>query len=64
MRDLRGQIGPIPAGAFWERVLDTLVLVSRLLHQTTKGAAEIYALHERDVDCISKGKARVARQSV
>ncbi|MDP4991141.1 MAG: IS5 family transposase [Marivita lacus] len=59
MRDLRRQMDLIPSGAFRETVLDTLVLVSRLLHQPIKGGGKIYALHEPDVDCISKGKARV-----
>jgi IS5 family transposase len=59
MRDLRRQIDLIPPGAFRETVLDTLVLVSRLLHQAPRGGGKIYALHEPDVDCISKGKARV-----
>ena len=58
MRDLRRQIDLIPAGAFRETVLATLVLVSHLLHQH-QGGGKIYALHEPDVDCISKGKARV-----
>lgn len=35
------------------------MLVSRLLHQAPRGGDKIYALHEPDVDCISKGKARV-----
>ena len=34
-------------------------MVSRLLRQTPKSAGKIYALHEPEVDCISKGKARV-----
>ena len=59
MRDLRRQIDLIPSGAFRETVLDTLVLVSRLLHQAPRGGGKIYALHEPEVDCISKGKARV-----
>ena len=59
MRDLRRQIDLIPFGAFRETVLDTLVLVPRLLHQASRGGGKIYALHEPDVDCISKGKARV-----
>lgn len=59
MRDLRRQLGLIPVGALRETVLDTLVLVSRLLHQPAKRSGKIYALHEPDVDCISKGKARV-----
>ena len=40
-------------------MLDRLVLVSRLLHQTLKSTGRIYSLHEPEVDCISKGKARV-----
>ena len=59
LRDLRRQLSEIPAGPLRERVLDNLVLVSRLLHQTPKGGGKIYALHEPEVDCISKGKARV-----
>jgi IS5 family transposase len=59
MRDLRRQLALIPSGVLRETILDTLVLVSRLLHQPTKGSGKIYALHEPDVDCISKGKARV-----
>jgi IS5 family transposase len=59
LRDLRRQLDEIPAGSLRERVLDKLVLVSRLLHQTPKGGGKIYSLHEPQVDCISKGKARV-----
>ena len=59
LRDLRRQLDEIPEGPLRERVLDKLVLVSRLLHQTPKDAGKIYALHEPQVDCISKGKARV-----
>jgi IS5 family transposase len=59
LRDLRRQLDEIPAGPLRERVLDKLVLVSRLLRQTSKSAGKIYALHEPEVDCISKGKARV-----
>ena len=58
LRDIRRQLEKIPGGAFRERALDTLVLVSRLLHQNPKGHGKIYALHEPEVDCISKGKAR------
>ena len=59
LRDLRRQLGEIPAGPLRERVLDKLVLVARLLHQTPKSTGKIYSLHEPQVDCISKGKARV-----
>jgi IS5 family transposase len=59
LRDLRRQLSSIPRGPLRERVLDKLVLVSRLLHQTPKGGGKIYSLHELEVDCISKGKARI-----
>jgi IS5 family transposase len=59
LRDLRRQLEDIPAGPLRERVLDKLVLISRLLHQGSKSPGKIYALHEPEVDCISKGKARV-----
>lgn len=59
LRDIRRQIDVIPQGAYRERVLDMLVLVSQLLHQTPKSKGKIYALHAPEVDCISKGKARV-----
>ena len=59
MRDIRRQLGEIPEGPLRERILGKLVLVSRLLHQKPKDPGKIYALHEPEVDCISKGKARV-----
>ena len=40
MRDLRRQVDLIPSGAFWETILDTLVLVSRLLHQAPRGGGK------------------------
>ena len=58
LRDIRRQLDDIPAGAYRERVLDMRALVSRLLHQTPKSRGELYVLHEPEVDCISKGKAR------
>ncbi len=59
LRDIRRQLDEIPGGSFRERVLDTLVLVGRLLlHQGPRSCGKIYALHEPEVDCISKGKAR------
>lgn len=59
MRDLRRHLEDIPAGALHDRVSAKLALVSHLLHQQPKGGDKIYALHEPEVDCISKGKARV-----
>ena len=55
LRDLRRQLDDIPEGNLRERILDHLVLVSRLLSQEPKGRDKIYALHEPEVDCISKG---------
>jgi IS5 family transposase len=59
MRDLRRQLDDIPEGGLRDRIIARLALVSQLLHQPPKGADKIYALHEPEVDCISKGKARV-----
>ena len=59
MRDLRRHVQDIPEGALRDRIVGKLALVSQLLHQAPKGANKIYALHEPEVDCISKGKARV-----
>ena len=52
--DFIRQLDAIPAGPLRERVLDMLVLVGRLLHQGPKTRGKIYALHEPEVDCISK----------
>lgn len=59
LRDLRRQMDDIPAGDLRDRIAARLTLVSQLLHQPPKGSGKIYALHEPEVDCISKGKARV-----
>ena len=59
MRDLRRHLQNIPEGSLRDRIIAQLALVSQLLHQAPKGADQIYALHEPEVDCISKGKARV-----
>jgi IS5 family transposase len=59
MRDLRRHLQDIPEGSLRDRIVGKLALVSQLLHQPPKGGDKIYALHEPEVDCISKGKARV-----
>jgi IS5 family transposase len=59
MRDLRRHLLDIPEGSLRDRILGKLALVSQLLHQAPRGANKIYARHEPEVDCISKGKARV-----
>ena len=59
MRDLRRHLQDISEGGLRDRIIAKLALVSQLLHQQPKGGDKIYALHEPEVDCISKGKARV-----
>ena len=59
MRDLRRHLQDIPDVGLRDRIVGKLALVSQLLHQAPKGGDKIYALHEPEVDCISKGKARV-----
>ena len=59
LRDLRRRLQDFSEGPLWDRIIAKLALVSYLLHQLPKGADKIYALHEPEVDCISKGKARV-----
>ena len=58
-RDIRSRLGDIPTGPLRERILDALVLTGRLLLQAPKDKGKLYSLHEPEVDCISKGKARV-----
>ena len=57
-RNIQGWLASIPAGPLRERILDALALTGRLLFQRPKDPGKLYALHEPDVDCISKGKAR------
>jgi IS5 family transposase len=59
LRDLRRRLDEIPEGPLRERALDKLLLVSRLLHQTPRSLGRIHAPHKPEVDCVSKGKARV-----
>ena len=59
MRDLRRHLADIPYGGLRDQINAKLALVSQLLHQQPRGGDKIYALHEPEVDCISKGKARV-----
>ena len=59
MRDLRRHLSGIAAGSLREQICDALVLTGRLLAQKPKDKNKIYSLHEPEVDCISKGKARV-----
>jgi len=59
MRDLRRHLDDIATGPLRDQIIAKLALISQLLHQQLKGSNKIYALHEPEVDCISKGKARV-----
>ena len=58
-RNLRRHLQDIPQGPLREKVLDALWLVGRLLEQGPKSKDKLFSLHEPEVDCISKGKARM-----
>ena len=57
--DILAHLGSVPAGALRERLLEALALTGRLLQQGPKDRGKLYSLHAPEVDCISKGKARV-----
>jgi IS5 family transposase len=59
MRDIQRQLGVIADDSLRQRVEAEIALVDRLLRQKPKDKGKLYALHEPEVDCISKGKARV-----
>ena len=59
LRDVGRKLGAIPDGLLRDRISDRMALVTRLLRQTPKTPRKLYALHEPQVDCISKGKARI-----
>lgn len=58
MRDIERSLDSIADSALRERIEGEIFLVDRLLRQKPKDRRKLYALHEPDVDCISKGKAR------
>jgi IS5 family transposase len=59
LRDIGHKIGPVPARRLRTRIEQRIAPVTRLLRQTAKSAGKTYALHEPEVDCIAKGKARI-----
>jgi IS5 family transposase len=59
LRDIGRRLGAVPVGRLRTRIEEHMALVTRLLRQTPKSPRRIYALHEPEVDCISKGKARI-----
>jgi IS5 family transposase len=59
MRDIQRQLSSIADAALRQRLEEEIALADRLLRQKPKDKGKLYALHEPDVDCISKGKARV-----
>lgn len=59
LRDVGRRLGAVPEGRLRMRIEQRLALVTRLLRQTPKSAGKLLALHEPEVDCISKGKARI-----
>jgi IS5 family transposase len=59
LRDIGRKLGAVPEGGLRTRIEERMALVTRLLRQTPKSPRKLYALHEPEVDCISKGKSRV-----
>lgn len=59
IRDLRRHLQKLATGPLRDQIIAKLALVSLPLHQQTKGSGKIHALHEPEVDCISKGQAHV-----
>ena len=59
LRDLSRKLDAVPEGALRVRIEQRIALVPRLLRQTPKSPGKLYALHEPEVDCISKSKARM-----
>jgi IS5 family transposase len=61
-RDLRRHLQDTPEGALREKALEALWRVGRLLEQARRARTRStprHALHEPEVDCISKSKARI-----
>ena len=59
LRDINRKLGAVPEGGLRTRIEQRIALVTRLLRQTPKSKRKLLALHEPEVDCISKGKARI-----
>ena len=59
LRDIQRQLAAVTDPGLRGRIDAEIALVERLLRQKPKDKRKLYALHEPEVDCISKGKARV-----
>ena len=59
LRDIQRKLEAVTDVALRERIEGQIALALRLLRQKPKDKRKLYALHEPEVDCISKGKARV-----
>jgi transposase, IS5 family len=59
LRDIQRQLGAVTDLGLRDRIDAEIALAERLLRQKPKDQRKLYALHEPEVDCISKGKARV-----
>ena len=58
MRDLRRHLDDIAPGPLRDQISAKLAIVAQVLHQPPKTSNKIHALHEPEVDCLSKSKAR------
>ena len=59
LRNIDRKLGAVPDGGLRTQIEQRMALVTRLLRQTPKSKLKLLALHEPEVDCISKGKARI-----
>jgi IS5 family transposase len=59
LRDIQRKLGAVTDLGLRDRIDAEIALAERLLRQKPKDKRKLYALHEPEVDCISKGKARV-----
>ena len=62
LRDIQRKLEAVTDVALRDR-MEGRTLVDRLLRQKPKDKRKLYALHEPEVDCISKGKARASATS-
>ena len=58
MRDIGRKLDTVDDDALRNQIAAEIALADRLLKQKPKDKGKLYALHEPNVDCISKGKAR------
>lgn len=59
LRDIQRQLDAVTDPGLRGRIEAEIAVALRLLRQKPKDRRKLYAMHEPEVDCISKGKARI-----